>query len=142
MAGIRSQNTKPEVAVRKLLHAVGYRYRLGTKIGKMRPDIVLSRWKCAIFVHGCFWHGHVSCTGFRLPKSRRDFWDAKIEENRHRDKRTCDAIEDLGWKVIIVWECAISGKRRLATESLVAALKAAIHDQSAQRTIVGRNGTH
>lgn len=112
MRGIRNRNTRPEVAVRKLLHGAGFRYRLDSRIGKIRPDIVLPKWKTAVFVHGCFWHGHESCHLYRLPKSQQKFWSAKIAANLERDQRTLRALLDNEWNVVVIWECALKGRRR------------------------------
>jgi DNA mismatch endonuclease, patch repair protein len=118
MAGIKGKNTKPEILVRKLLHAMGFRFRLHTTGLPGKPDIVLAKYKTAIFVQGCFWHGHESCAIFRLPKSRTEFWRDKIGGNLVRDKRSKDDLIWQGWKVIYVWECAIKGRMRLKEEQL------------------------
>ncbi|MDB5801658.1 MAG: putative mismatch endonuclease [Rhodocyclales bacterium] len=106
MSGIRGKNTRPEVFLRKGLHALGFRFRLHAKDIPGKPDIVLPKYKALIVVHGCFWHGH-DCRYFRLPGTRQDFWLEKIESNRKRDER--DAMRQLeeGWRILIVWECAI-----------------------------------
>jgi DNA mismatch endonuclease (patch repair protein) len=108
MSRIRGANTKLEVLVRKALHARGFRYRLGGAGLPGRPDIVLPRYRTAVFVHGCFWHGH-NCPLYRLPKTRPEFWLSKIEGNRERDKRVSDQLTSAGWRVIEVWECALRG---------------------------------
>jgi DNA mismatch endonuclease, patch repair protein len=112
MAGIKGKNTKPEILVRKLLHGQGFRFRLHNTNLPGRPDIVLAKYKTAIFVHGCFWHGHENCSIFRLPKSRTEFWRHKIGANRARDVTAKELLEAQGWKVIYVWECALKGKSR------------------------------
>ena len=137
MAGIRSRNTRPEVRVRSLLHRAGYRFRLGSKIGPIKPDIVLTKWKTAIFVHGCFWHGHEQCHLYRLPKSRTDFWSAKIEANKERDRRTSLALLASGWNVIILWECSLKGRRRIPGDVLLQSLGAAIGAAPAMHEIAG-----
>lgn len=106
MARIRSADTKPELVLRKALHAIGYRFRLHVRSLPGRPDIVMRKHRCAIFVHGCFWHGHQGCRNFRIPKTRREFWSAKIESNRERDMRSVEALLGTGWRVLVVWECA------------------------------------
>lgn len=126
MSGIRGKDTKPEVAVRRLLHAVGFRFRLHRKDLPGKPDLVLPKHRVAIFVHGCFWHGHESCDLFRLPKSRTDFWAKKISSNRARDKRNQLQLLEEGWRIIEVWECAINKARRLSDEDLQSALTSAI----------------
>lgn len=109
MAGIRGRDTKIEVAVRKALHARGLRYRTDVRGLPGRPDIVLSRWKAAILVHGCFWHAH-DCGLCRIPATRPDFWREKLEGNAARDRRNEDALHAAGWRVAVVWECALRGK--------------------------------
>ena len=107
MAGIKNRNTKPEVALRKLLHKAGFRFRLNRADLPGRPDIVLPKYRTVIFVHGCFWHGHENCKHFRLPKTRTEFWKGKISGNIARDKRASLELIKLGWKVLIIWECEI-----------------------------------
>jgi len=118
MSGIRGTNTKPEMIVRKLLHSAGFRYRLHSRELPGRPDIVLRKHKTAIFVHGCFWHGHENCVLFRLPKSRTDFWENKILGNVERDSLHLEALERSGWRVAIIWECALKGSKSLGKEAL------------------------
>jgi len=106
MSGIRSSNTKPEVLTRKALHRLGYRYRVDSKIGKIKPDIVLRRLKVAIFTHGCYWHQHKGC---KLAYSDRNYsgkWKKKFKDNKERDQRTTSHLLESGWRVAIVWECA------------------------------------
>lgn len=110
MSRIRGSNTKLEVLVRKGLHARGLRYRLGGAKLPGRPDIVLSKYRTVVFVHGCFWHGH-DCPLYRVPKTRPEFWQAKIKTNRARDRRVNDQLKSLGWYVIEVWECSLRGLR-------------------------------
>ena len=107
MASIPSRNTKPEVLVRKLLHSQGFRFRLHQKICGVRPDIVLSKYKTCIFVHGCFWHRHEGCNLASTPKTRQEFWEAKFKSNVSRDLRTAKQLEINGWNVIIIWECEV-----------------------------------
>lgn len=108
MAGIRGRDTKPEILVRSLLHRQGFRYRLHVRNLPGKPDIVLSRFRAVIFVHGCFWHGH-DCPLFKWPGTRPDFWREKIERNRANDLKSRRGLQDAGWRVGIVWECAIKG---------------------------------
>ena len=110
MSRIRGKNTKPEILVRKGLHARGFRFRLHNKKLPGSPDIVLSKYGVAIMVNGCFWHGHKGCRYATKPKSNMEFWDAKIARNRHRDEVTNAHLEALGWHVITVWECELRGK--------------------------------
>jgi DNA mismatch endonuclease (patch repair protein) len=107
MARVRGRDTKPEMLVRRALHAAGLRFRLHAKKLPGRPDLVFPSRRVAVFVHGCFWHRHPDpeCKLARLPKSRLDFWLPKLEGNRLRDERTKAKLEGLGWKVIVVWEC-------------------------------------
>jgi len=126
MAGIRGKNTKPEIIVRRLLHRLGYRFRLHRKDLVGRPDIVLPKWRTVIFVNGCYWHGHEDCHLFRPPKTRTQFWTDKIEGNRARDRRNHSALKDAGWKVLIIWECAVSKKLSLSDEQLEITITAAL----------------
>jgi DNA mismatch endonuclease (patch repair protein) len=111
MSGIRYKDTKPELQIRKGLHAAGYRYRLRGKLpGK--PDLVFAGRKAVLFVNGCFWHGH-DCHLFRTPATRPEFWQDKILSNVARDARSIDLLHDGGWRVGTVWECALKGRERL-----------------------------
>lgn len=109
MAGIKGKNTKPEIQVRQGLHALGYRFRLHRKDLPGRPDIVLPRNKVAIFVNGCFWHGH-GCHLFKWPKTREEFWRKKIGRNIDRDNEKTTELITNGWRVFTVWECSIRGQ--------------------------------
>lgn len=106
MARIRGKDTQPELAVRRILFGLGYRYRLHAKGLPGRPDLVFPIRRKVIFVHGCFWHGH-SCLGGRLPATRSDFWTAKISGNKRRDRRNRAALRRLGWEALVVWECSL-----------------------------------
>lgn len=108
MARIRSRDTKPELHVRSALHRHGYRFRLQATDLPGKPDIVLRRHRTAIFVHGCFWHGHAHCKDGRRPKSNTKYWNGKIGRNIERDSRRSTEYRRLGWKRIVVWECEIS----------------------------------
>lgn len=110
MAAIKGKDTKPEMIVRKYLFSRGLRFRVQVRKLPGTPDIVLPKYKTAIFVNGCFWHGHEGCKYFRLPKSNVEFWKEKIERNIERDKESMQALLDLGWKVIRVWECELRNK--------------------------------
>ena len=105
MAGIRGKNTKPEIIVRKMLFANGYRFRINKKIGNARPDIILPKWNLCIFVHGCFWHRHEGCKFATTPKSNQKFWHAKFKQNRLRDSRNHAELKEAGWRVLVIWEC-------------------------------------
>lgn len=113
MSRVRGKDTAPELAVRRLTFALGYRYRLHRKDLPGRPDIVFPSRRKAIFVHGCFWHGH-GCEKGRLPKSRLDYWQPKIATNRDRDARQVKGLEDLGWKVLTLWQCELKDPRQVA----------------------------
>lgn len=106
MSGIKGRNTQPEILVRRLLFASGYRFRLHRRDLPGTPDIVMPGRKIAIFVHGCFWHFHRGCRLAKMPASRVDFWSAKLESNEQRDKRSTQKLQELGWRVLCVWECA------------------------------------
>ena len=110
MAAIKSKNTKPEIEVRKMLHALGYRFRLHRKDLPGKPDIVLPKYRTVIFVNGCFWHQHEKCKYASLPKTKIDFWKNKLEGNKLRDKLKQSQLKDLGWKIINVWECEIKNE--------------------------------
>ena len=112
MAAIKSKNTKPEIEVRKILHEMGYRFRLHRKDLPGNPDIVLPKYKTAIFVNGCFWHQHENCKYACLPKTKTDFWKEKLEGNKKRDKVKQSQLIKKGWKKINVWECEIKDKKR------------------------------
>jgi DNA mismatch endonuclease (patch repair protein) len=107
MAAIRSQNTKPEVYLRKLLFAQGYRYSLNSKNVPGHPDIYLRKYNTAIFVHGCFWHRHEGCKYASMPKSRVGFWEKKFEANQKRDCIVQAELQEKGFRYIIIWECTI-----------------------------------
>ena len=105
MSRIRSGNTKPEIAVRRTLHVLGYRFRLHRKDLPGKPDIVLPKYKTVIFVHGCFWHRHENCRYSYNPKSRTKFWQDKFAANIERDKRSAADLKMLGWRQLVIWEC-------------------------------------
>lgn len=105
MARFRAKDTKPEMLVRRALHAAGRRFRLHRKDLPGKPDIVLPRDRSIVLVHGCFWHGHFDCSLARVPKTQTTFWRAKFENNRARDERVRNALQALGWRVIEIWEC-------------------------------------
>lgn len=118
MAGIRGKNTKPEILLRKALHAAGFRFRLHAKKLPGKPDIVLPKYRAVIFVHGCFWHGH-DCKIFKMPKSNRRFWKTKITGNRRRDFSNTDELLALGWRVLTVWECSTRSRRQTETAKVI-----------------------
>ena len=120
MSNIPSKNTKPEETVRKYLFAHGLRYRKNVSKLPGKPDIVLPKYKTVVFVNGCFWHGHEGCKYFVPPKTNTEFWYAKFKYNQERDERNCQKLRDLGWRILIVWECEIRhGDPQIALEKLI-----------------------
>lgn len=105
MAGFRSKDTKPEMIVRRALHALGYRFRLHRRDLPGKPDIVLPKHRAAILVHGCFWHQHEGCREARMPRTRQDYWTEKFRRNLQQDEATEAALRELGWNVHVIWEC-------------------------------------
>ena len=123
MSCVRGQDTKPELLVRTLLHGLGYRFTVNGPRNRNlpgKPDIVLPRHRTCVFVHGCFWHGHLDCKYARIPKTRPAWWRAKIERNRTRDARNLAELENRGWNAIVVWTC------RLRTRALIEAFAATL----------------
>jgi DNA mismatch endonuclease (patch repair protein) len=118
MRAIRSKDTLPEIFLRKALHANGFRFRLNVKKLSGSPDIVLPKYHAVIFVHGCFWHGH-HCHLFKMPQTRTEFWQKKINDNIRRDLVTKDNLLKTGWRIAIVWECALKGKQKLSYDKLI-----------------------
>jgi len=115
MSRIKGKNTKPEEIVRKYLFSKGFRYRKNDKKLPGTPDIVLPKYKTVIFVNGCFWHGHKDCRYFVIPKTNTDFWLNKINTNIERDKHKQEALKELGWNVIVVWECELKSQTKETT---------------------------
>jgi len=113
MSKISGKETKPEILVRKFLFANGFRFRKNDKKLPGKPDIVLPKYKIVIFVHGCFWHGHKGCSKAIKPSTNKDFWNAKIEKNRIRDKKVQETLKEIGWKVIVIWECQLRNQELL-----------------------------
>ena len=105
MSRIGGKNTKPEIIVRRLLHSLGYRFRLHRKDLPGKPDIILPRWKAVIFVHGCFWHGHQGCKRATRPQTHVDFWKNKIEGNMKRDAANIEQLVKLGYRCLVIWQC-------------------------------------
>lgn len=107
MASIHAKDTKPELLVRHWLWNHGYRYRLNVKSVPGSPDLVMRKYRTAIFVNGCFWHGHEPCNKYSIPKTNTNFWMAKVTRNRERDQRNYKDLHDAGWHVIVIWECQL-----------------------------------
>lgn len=119
MASIRSRDTKPELAVRRHLHRLGFRYRLSPRHLPGKPDLVMPKHGVVIFVHGCFWHGHVGCRFATVPATRTEFWIDKIAKNRSRDSVKEAQLRASGWRIAVVWECALKANSEAALRQLV-----------------------
>lgn len=139
MSGIRSTDTKPEMLVRRSLHAAGFRYRLHDGRLPGRPDLVLPRYRAVIFVHGCFWHGH-GCHLFRLPGTRREFWQEKIAGNARRDGEATARLYGSGWRVATVWECSLRGRTRRPLADVSRTLAGWLRADSPTLEIAGLSG--
>ena len=136
MSGIRGKNTKPEMILRRGLHALGFRFRLHDKSLPGKPDLVFTGRKAVIFAHGCFWHGH-GCHLFKWPSSRVEFWQAKIFRNKEVDAAAESALLVAGWRVAFVWECALKGRTRLPLEDVIGQCAAWLRSEEASLTIRG-----
>jgi DNA mismatch endonuclease (patch repair protein) len=119
MSRIHSKNTIGEILVRKYLHHLGFRFRLHDSKLPGKPDIVLPKYKCAVFVHGCFWHAHSGCKYYRDPKTNAEYWVPKIQRNVERDKQAISDLSSMGWKVEIVWECELKKDAETRLSELV-----------------------
>ena len=138
MAGIRGKDTKPELVIRRGLHALGFRFRLHDPALPGKPDLVLARWRAVIQIHGCFWHGH-DCPLFRWPGTRQDFWRTKIGRNIERDAEVCAALDRAGWRVLTVRECALKGPGRIGADAAIAAAAQWLRSQARTGEIRGTN---
>lgn len=132
MSGIRGTNTKPELRLRKALHAAGFRFRINVRSLPGTPDIVLPKWNTAIQVHGCYWHRHPGCSKATTPSSNVAFWKEKFETNIKRDSRALADLHDLGWRTAIVWECAIAPH---VGEELIEAISEFVRGKARHREI-------
>lgn len=141
MSGIRGKNTKPELLIRRGLHARGFRYRLHAKNLPGRPDLVFPSYRAVIFVNGCFWHGH-QCPIFKWPSSREDFWHTKILGNQERDRRNTEQLLHAGWRILIIWECAMKGPQRQDANSIVNQAASWLRSDSEFTEIRGEQGGH
>lgn len=119
MSHVKSKNTAPEIKLRSILHRNGFRFRINRKDLPGKPDIVLPKYKAVIFVHGCFWHGH-DCKRGQRPQTNVEFWDKKINKNMERDKQDIIKLKELGWRVMVVWECDL---KKTNEDVLVSCLK-------------------
>lgn len=137
MSRIRGKNTRPEMTVRRLLHAAGFRYRLHGAGLPGKPDLVLPKYRAVIFVHGCFWHGH-TCPLFRWPATRKDFWEKKIHRNMERDAEAAKQLQALGWRVFTIWECALRGRSRRESADITAAVALWLQGLELTGTLEGR----
>jgi DNA mismatch endonuclease, patch repair protein len=136
MAAVRSRDTKPEMMIRKALHASGLRYRLNVRDLPGKPDIVLPRHRAVVFVHGCFWHRH-ECDLFRWPESRTEFWRDKLNANAARDMAAAEALERAGWRQAVIWECALKGRKKRDFQDTMQRLIAWIRSGEQAITIEG-----
>ena len=138
MAGIKGKDTRPEILIRKALHRQGFRYSLHRKDLPGKPDLVLPKYNAVIFINGCFWHAH-DCHLFKWPKTRPEFWREKIGGNKERDKRNLDKLSELGWRVLIIWECALKGRQRLDFEQVLTTASNWLKSESDNWTIEVKN---
>jgi len=136
MAAVRARDTKPELMIRKALHAAGLRYRLNVRDLPGKPDIVLPRYRAVVFVHGCFWHRH-ECDLFRWPESRPEFWRDKLEGNAVRDRSASEALDKAGWRQAVIWECALKGRKKRDFQDTMQRLIAWIRSDEQAITIGG-----
>jgi len=136
MSRIRGKDTKPEMIIRKGLHAAGLRFRLYAKDLPGRPDLIFPRYHAAIQVHGCFWHGHY-CPMCRLPATRQEFWSAKIAGNRERDQRTSAALLTAGWRLLTIWECSLRGPARRPAGEVLMLCNGFVRSEEQQDDIAG-----
>ena len=118
MSRIKGKDTKPEMLIRRGLHARGLRYRLHDRSLSGRPDLVFPRYRTTVFIHGCFWHAH-GCALSKLPATRQDFWRTKLAANAARDRKAVDALQAAGWRVLVIWECALRGSGRLPEDGVL-----------------------
>lgn len=139
MSGIRAKDTRPEIFLRKGLHALGFRYRVHAKDIPGKPDIVLPKYRALIVVHGCFWHGH-DCRYFKLPATSPEFWLSKIDSNRQRDERDFQNQQGQGWRVLTVWECAVRASMRKTPSLDCVALAAAWLESRAVSATIDEQG--
>ncbi len=118
MSAIKGKDTKPEIQIRKLLHSMGYRYRLHVKELPGKPDIVLPKYKVVIQINGCFWHKH-ECHLFKWPSTRTEFWKNKLNKNAENDRKNIFSLQYQGWRILTIWECALKGKKKIQINEIV-----------------------
>ncbi|WP_247896243.1 very short patch repair endonuclease [Azospirillum argentinense] len=136
MSRIRGKDTKPELMLRRGLHAAGLRFRLHSRDLPGRPDLVFSRHRAVVLVHGCFWHGH-DCPMCKMPATRPEFWAAKLDGNRTRDWRTAEALRAAGWRLLTVWECSLKGPARLPLDMALRRCADFIRGEEGQAELTG-----
>lgn len=129
MGRIKGKNTQPEIKIRSALHLKGLRFRLHQKNLPGRPDLVFQKYKCIVFIHGCFWHKH-DCHLFQQPATRKEFWKKKIDQNQLRDQEVLTSLRKSGWRIAVVWECALRGRSKLEFETLINSLASYIRNNS------------
>lgn len=141
MSAIRSKNTRPEMLIRRGLHARGFRYRLHHKKLAGHPDLVLKQHHAVVFIHGCFWHGH-GCPLFRWPATRKEFWKTKILRNKDVDRRAQDDLCRAGWRILTIWECALKGRGKRPLDDVLDQACEWIRSKKDRAEIEGGQGTH
>jgi len=137
MSRIRSKNTRPELVIRSGLHKKGFRFRIHHPRLPGKPDLVFPKYKAAIFVHGCFWHGH-NCPLFKWPSTRADFWKSKINRNREKDRENHEALRMSGWRILTIWECALDGRYRYPHEDVLSSAQAWLLSDMDESELRGR----
>ncbi|MFZ7104864.1 MAG: very short patch repair endonuclease [Peptococcaceae bacterium] len=141
MSGIRCKDTKPEIIIRHHLHALGYRYLLHDKRKPGKPDMVFPKYNAVIFVHGCFWHGHDCCL-FKWPQTNQDFWRIKIEKNKQKDIENHIKLINAGWRVMVIWECALKGRSRMKIDKIIQITSEWLCSSELQSEIRSKTGVH
>ncbi len=136
MSRVRGKDTKPEMLLRKGLHARGFRFRLHRRDLPGRPDLVFPKYRAVVFVHGCFWHGH-DCPLFKRPATNAEFWERKVERNRANDAAALDALQRRGWRVTVVWECTLRGKDHPPLDDVLASIATWFNGQEETGCIAG-----
>ncbi|PKL79313.1 MAG: very short patch repair endonuclease [Candidatus Melainabacteria bacterium HGW-Melainabacteria-1] len=138
MSRIKGQDTRPEMLLRRALHARGYRFRLHVRSLPGKPDLILPKYRSVILIQGCFWHVH-GCHLFKWPATRREFWESKLRGNQARDAANRVALVEQGWRVIEIWECAIKGKQRLLLDEIIVRIEEALGEGPGLTQITGED---